>query len=89
MAKGYNQKEGIDYQETFSPVIKMVTIRSVLAIAASLRWHIHQMDVYNAFSQGNLHDEIYMDLPQGFQSQGETQVYRRVKSLYGLKQEPR
>lgn len=61
----------------------------VLSIAASRHWHIHQMDVFNAFLQGDLEDEMYMSLPHGFQSQGETGVCRLSKSLYGLKQTPR
>ena len=49
VAKGFNQREGLDYQETFSPVVKMVTVRSVISFAATNRWRIQQMDVDNAF----------------------------------------
>lgn len=66
MAKVYIQKEGIDYQETFSLVVKMVTLRTVLTTATSRQWHIHQMDVFNAFLQDDLEDEIYITLPQRF-----------------------
>lgn len=68
--KCYNQREGIDYQDTFSPVVKMVTLRTVLAIAASKSWHIHQMDLPNVFLKGDQHNEICMELPQAFKSQG-------------------
>ncbi|XP_015165095.1 uncharacterized mitochondrial protein AtMg00810-like [Solanum tuberosum] len=69
----------------------MVTVRTILALAVSKSWHIHQMDVYNAFLNGDLEDEIYMSLPQGFSNQGENmnKVCRLEKSLYGLKQAPR
>nr|XP_016452878.1 PREDICTED: uncharacterized mitochondrial protein AtMg00810-like [Nicotiana tabacum] len=67
----------------------MKTVRTVLAQAATRHSHIHQIDVYNAFLQGDLFNEIYMTLPQGFTSQGENKVCRLVKSLYGLKQAPR
>ena len=70
VVKGYCKTEGIDYQETFSSVVKMVTLRTVFPIALTKQWHIHQMDVYNAFLQEDLPDEIYMDLLQGFKSQG-------------------
>ena len=70
MAKGYSQQEGLDYTETFSPVAKMVTVRSVVALAASNGWFVFQMDVHNAFLQGDLLEEVYMQVPDGFATQG-------------------
>lgn len=70
VAKGYNQPEGLDYHETFSPVAKMVTVRSMIALAASKDRGLFQMDVYNAFLQGDLYEKVYMDLPQCFKRQG-------------------
>lgn len=68
----------------------MGNLRTVLSVAASRRWFVHQIDVYNVFLQGNLHNEIYMEFPQGFKRQRESkQVCRLLKSLYSLKKAPR
>ena len=90
VAQGFSQTEGLDYRETFAPVIRFSTIRLLLALAAHYDWEIEQMDVKTAFLYGDLDVEIYMKQPEGYTVTGqEHKVLRLKKTLYGLKQSPR
>ena len=87
VVKGFSQKKGVDFEEIFSPMVKISSIRTVLGVAASLYLEIEQMDVKMAFLHGNLNEEIYMEQPEGFRVKGkEDYVCKLKKSLYGLKQ---
>ncbi|CAJ2645987.1 unnamed protein product [Trifolium pratense] len=88
VALGNKQEYGIDYDETFAPVAKMTTVRTVISIAASSGWSLHQMDVKNAFLHGDLTEDIYMTPPQDLFSSYKG-VCKLKRSLYGLKQAPR
>jgi histone deacetylase 1/2 len=88
VAKGFHQQPGVDYLETFAPVPKPATTRSVLSQAAACGAYIHQLDVKTAFLQGELHDEVYMCQPPGYED-GTGRVCRLHKAVYGLKQAPR
>src|SRR5712692_5185414 len=90
MARGFSQKEGIYYEETFAPVARYTSIRSVLALDAVMKWKIHQMDVKTAFLNGVVEEEVYVEHPLSFETHDrESYVCRLKKALYGLKQAPR
>ena len=92
-AKGFTQRWGEDYDETYAPVAKYTSIRTLIALTAGKKFHgkrIHQMDVKTAFLCSKLLETVYIHQPKGFEVAGkEDWVYRLKKSLYGLKQSPR
>jgi hypothetical protein len=90
VARGFSQKEGEDYDETFSPVARYTTIRSIISIASVMGWKLHQIDVKTAFLNGVIEKELYIEQPQGFVIYGkESHVCKLKKALYVLKQAPR
>lgn len=86
VAKGFHQQYGFDFKETFSPVVKPVTIRIILTLALTFRWDIKQIDINNVFLHGHLNEEIYMLQPPGFEASDKSLVCKLNRSLYGLKQ---
>nr|CAN76639.1 hypothetical protein VITISV_027481 [Vitis vinifera] len=89
VAKGYTQTYGVDYQETFALIAKMNTVRILLSLAAHYNWQLLQYDVKNVFLHGDLDEEIYMNIPPGFEGNTGNKVCKLKKALYGLKQSPR
>ncbi|RVW67796.1 Retrovirus-related Pol polyprotein from transposon RE1 [Vitis vinifera] len=90
VARGFTQSYGIDYQETFAPVAKLNTIRILLSLAVNQDWCLQQLDIKNAFLNGDLEEEVYMEIPPGFEeSMAKNQVCKLQKSCTALKQSPR
>jgi hypothetical protein len=89
VARGFSQKEGIDYEETFAPVARYNSIRAILAITAVMKWKVHRMGAKTTFLNSVIEEEVYVDQPQGFKTHdSQTHVCRLKKALYGLKQAP-
>ena len=90
VAKGFTQSYGVDYQETFALVAKLNTIRVLISLAVNLDWSLQQLDIKNAFLNGDLQEEVYMEISPGLETKATThKVCKLRKSLYGLKQSPR
>nr|GFA08222.1 retrovirus-related Pol polyprotein from transposon TNT 1-94 [Tanacetum cinerariifolium] len=90
VAKGYAQKEGVDFEESFAPVARLETVRLFIAYAAHKSFPVYQMDVKTSFLYGPLKEEVYVNQPDGFiDPYHPDKVYRLKKALYGLKQAPR
>jgi hypothetical protein len=90
VARGFSQVEGLDYDDTFSRVAQYTSIRSIIALVASMGWKLHQMDVKTTFLNGEIEEEVYIEQPEGFVIHNEiSHVCRLNKSLYGLNKAPR
>ena len=90
VAQGYTQMEGVNFDESFAPVVRLESIHILLSIACTMNFKLYQMDVKCAFLNGYLNEEVFVEQPNGFQDPHfSDQVLRLKKALFGLKQAPR
>jgi hypothetical protein len=89
VVKGYLQQEGVDYFETFASVVRFTTFKIVMALVALHKLHCHQIDMVTAFLNGKLLEEVFMEVPHGFEDEMGCQYVKLLRTLYGLKQSPR
>ena len=91
MARGFSQKEGIDYEEMFSPVARYTSIKYIMALSSMImKWDLHQMDVKTTFLNGVIEEEVYIEQPKGFEVKEKvTHVCKLIKYMYGMNQAPR
>ena len=82
VARGFSQKEGVDYDETFAPVARYTSIRSIIAIASTMGWKLHQMDVKAAFLNGIIEEEVCIEQPEGFVVHGKESHVWKMKRIY-------
>ncbi len=86
VAKGYKQIEGEDYEESFSPVAKLVIVRIIIALATQHDWLLHQLDINNAFLHGYVEEDLYLTPPPRYTQASPGQVCKPQRCLYGLKE---
>ena len=90
VACGFSQKEGIDYEDTFAPISRYTSIRTILSLESNMKWKLHYIDLKTIFINVLIEKEVYIKQPQGFETNDqETHVCKLKKALYGLKQAPR
>ena len=90
MEKGFSHMEGIDYEDTFTPITRYSSIQTIISLAVEMGWRVHQMDVKTAFLNRVIEEEVYIEQLEGFDVENrETHVCRLHRALYGLKQAPR
>jgi hypothetical protein len=88
--RGFSQKEGEDYDETFAPISIYTSIRAIMSLDSSMGWRLHKMDVKKTFLNGAIEEEVYIEQPQGFEVHPrDTHVSRLKKFLYEIKKDPR